>query len=217
MADTKLSALTECTSIGDTDELYINDSGTSKRTLWSTIKTALASVFHSGATGTAAYFPMLTSTTAGHLVPAVGVNIDAPGQISLSIVKYADPASDHTATGDVETVTVGESVAFPDLLFCKSDSKWWKADADAATTMPGMRMALETKDADAACVVLEKGYARDDSWAFTTGALIYASCTAGAYTMIQPSGTGDIVQAVGQAAATTKMKFNPSPVLVEIT
>lgn len=31
MADTKLSALTEATTLGDTDELYVNDSSTSKR------------------------------------------------------------------------------------------------------------------------------------------------------------------------------------------
>lgn len=217
MAGTKLSALTECTSIGDTDEFYINDSGTSKRTLWSTIKAALISLVHSGTTGTAAYIPVITTTTEGFLGKPTGILMDAAGRISLSIVKFDDPAADHTATGDMETVTVGETVAFPDLLFCKSDSKWWKADADASTTMPGMRMALESKNADEACIVLEKGYARDDSWSFTTGALIYASCTAGAYTTTAPSGTGDQVQVVGQAAAPTKLKFFPSPVLVEIS
>jgi hypothetical protein len=121
-------------------------------------------------------------------------------------------SSDHEATGLKESVTVGESVVFGDLLYMKSDGKWWKADADATTTMPGARLALETKAADATCSVLMIGNARDDTWAWTVGGLIYASTL----TQTAPSATGDQVQVVGIATHADKMSFNPSLVLVEV-
>jgi len=111
---------------------------------------------------------------------------------------------------------VGESVAFPFLLYQKSDGKWWKADADAATTMPGLRMALESKSADAYCLMLVMGRVRDDDWAWTVGGLIYASTSAGGLTQTAPSGTGDQVQIVGHAYHADKMVFDPSPVIAEV-
>ena len=41
MADTKLSALTAATTLDDADELYVNDSGTSKRITYANLKSAL--------------------------------------------------------------------------------------------------------------------------------------------------------------------------------
>jgi len=131
--------------------------------------------------------------------------------------EITDPAVDHTATGLTATETVGESVVFGNLLYMKSDGKWWKADADAAATMPGMRLALATASADATCETLLLGKARDDSWAWTVGGLIYASDTSGAITQTAPSGSGDQVQVVGYAYHADKMVFQPSPVLAEVS
>lgn len=128
-----------------------------------------------------------------------------------------EPASDHTAgAGITESVTVGEIVVFGDLLYLKSDGKWWKSDADTAATMPGLRMALEGKAADAACSVLVLGRVRDDSWNWTIGGVIYASTDAGVLTQTAPNGAGDQVQIVGYAYHADKMIFSPSPVLVEV-
>jgi hypothetical protein len=145
----------------------------------------------------------------GTYQPASATIIDA-------VTEIAEPASDVTATGLRESIIPGESVAFGNLLYLKSDGKFWKADADAAATMPGMRLALETKDADAACKVLVLGRARDDSWNWTVGGLIYASTTAGALTQTAPSGTGDQVQVVGIAYHADKIWFSPSMILGEI-
>jgi len=128
----------------------------------------------------------------------------------------AEPSADVTATGFQESVTVGEGVAFGQLLYLKSDGKWWLSDADAAATMPGMRMALATASADAACNVLVLGRARNDAWVWTVGGLIYASDTAGAITQTAVSGTGDHLQVVGIAYHADKMIFCPSPVLAEV-
>lgn len=139
-------------------------------------------------------------------------------QLGGIAITFNEPAADNAAGTQAifDSATVGESVAFPDLLYLKSDGKWWKADADAAATMPGLRLALETKSADAACRMLVHGRVRDDDWSWTVGGLIYASTDAGGFTQTAPSGSADMVQVVGIAYHANKMIFNPSMVMVEI-
>ena len=133
-------------------------------------------------------------------------------------VTFNEPAADNSAgTQSIfDSAIVGESVAFPNLLYLKSDGKWWKADADAAASMPGLRMALESKTADQACSMLVAGRVRDDDWNWTVGGMIYASTTTGALTQTAPSGSADIVQIVGIAYHADKIIFNPSMTFLEI-
>jgi len=134
-------------------------------------------------------------------------------------VTFNEPAADNSAGTQAifDSATVGESVAFPNLLYQKSDGKWWKADANAATSMPGMRMALETKSADETCSMLVMGRVRDDDWNWTVGGLIYASAAAvGGLVQTPPNGTGDQVQIAGYAYHVDKMVFDPSPVIAEV-
>jgi hypothetical protein len=96
------------------------------------------------------------------------------------------------------------------LLYLKSDGKWWKADANAAATMPGLRMALESKTADQTCSMLVGGRVRDDDWNWTVGGLIFASAAAvGGLTQTPPNGSTDVVQIVGVAYHADKMIFAP--------
>jgi len=140
----------------------------------------------------------------------------AQAELEIGGGAWTDPSADHTASGTTQSVTVGEAVVFGDLLYIKSDGKWWKADADAAATMPGLRMALASADADAACSTLVMGLVRDDTWDWTVGGIIYASATAGGLTQTAPSGSADIVQVVGVAYHADKMIFNPSMDMMEI-
>lgn len=72
MADSKISALTEATVLGDTDELLVNDSGTSKRVTVATVKDTMVGGFtaistkaiNGAATG---YFPLLGGTRGSSL------------------------------------------------------------------------------------------------------------------------------------------------------
>lgn len=126
------------------------------------------------------------------------------------------PTSDRTANGLKTTDTVGENVAFGDLLYMKSDGKYWKADADQASLMPGVVMALETILADAAGALLHKGYVRYDTWNWTPGDILHAGNTAGAIQQPAPSGSGDQVQIVGYAITADIIFFNPQLVMVEV-
>lgn len=140
-----------------------------------------------------------------------------PGS-SGGAVTFNEPAADNSAGTQAifDSATVGESVAFPNLLYLKSDGKWWLADADAAATMPGLRMALESKSADQTCSMLVAGRVRDDDWTWTVGGVIYASTTAGGYTQTAPNGTADIVQQVGIAYHADKIIFAPDMTQLEI-
>ena len=119
--------------------------------------------------------------------------------------------SDHTFSGLLDYQVVGESVAFGDLLYFNwTTKKWKKTDADAATTMPGLRIAVEPAEADQSCNMLVKGYIRDDTWNFT-GAMIYASTTAGGVTSTAPSAAGQQLQRVGiGGSANVILFFDPS-------
>lgn len=125
-------------------------------------------------------------------------------------------SSDHDGDGLMVSHTAGENLVFGDLVYKKSDGKWWKADADAAGTMPATGLAMATINAESSGKIMLQGYARDDSWGYTVGAILYADTTQGPPTETAPSGAGDQVQAVGIALSSTKIYLRPSLVLVEV-
>jgi hypothetical protein len=180
--------------------------------------------------------PELTHQTAGQIiyygasgVPAL-LGIGSANQVlsvsgglpSWQTISAADndldptPDTDHSVSGFTASMQVGEAVVFGDLLYMKSDGKLWKADADAATTMPGMYMAAATIGANGTGSVLIQGFARDDTWVWTVGGLVYASTTLGGMTQTAPSGTGDQVQVVGVATHADRIDFRPTPMLIEL-
>lgn len=127
-------------------------------------------------------------------------------------IKMGTPGlgTDHTATGITATMTAGENLVFGDACYIKSDGKLWKTDANAASTMPVVAMALATINAEAAGSVLMVGIARDDSWNWTVGGQVFASETAGALTQTAPTTSAAIVQAVGYALSADILLFKPS-------
>jgi hypothetical protein len=141
---------------------------------------------------------------------------DASTAYPVDIEMETAPSADTTAYGVKFQDTAGESLAFGNLVYRKSDSKLWKTDADASTTMPGIAMAIASINADASGFFIQQGFVRDDSWNWTVGGLIYASTTAGAITQTAPTGSGDQVQVIGVAWTADIMLFNPSMVLVEV-
>ena len=121
-------------------------------------------------------------------------------------------AADHSWFGDIELGVVGETVAFPNLLYWDiSEAKWKLADADAIATMGRLAIALGAGNSTDSVVILTRGYVRDDSWAWTaddTKKFIFASVTPGALSETAVSGTGDISQVVGYIVSATKIFFD---------
>ncbi len=143
------------------------------------------------------------------------VNADFVPAVGDTITLTAEPGSDLTATGIKIAMTAGENVDFGDICYVKSDGKMWKADASVIATGTGVFMALATIVADASGSFLHIGIARDDSWAWTVGAKLYLSLTAGAITETAPSATDEVIQFLGVATHADRMLFNPQLVQVE--
>lgn len=129
------------------------------------------------------------------------------------------PDTDHTANGPTTTTfNAGTTVAQSELCYMASDGEWALADADAESTGNGMlALALAAgTDGNPMKVALAGSFVRDDTWAWTVGAELYMSTTAGAMTETAPSATGDIVRPVGYAVTADVVYFNPSGSWVEI-
>ena len=125
------------------------------------------------------------------------------------------PSSDDTGSGLMSSVTVDtNSVGVGAALFMAADGNFDEADADAAATMPCMVLALETGTGTKK--VLHHGYIRNDDWAWTPGALLYVSDTAGTLTATAPAGSGDQVQVVGYATHADRIFFSPDLSTAEV-
>ena len=126
--------------------------------------------------------------------------------------------TDHFYSGEVDSQPVGESVVFGDLLYFNwTDKEWKKAIASAYATTPAERIALETKADGETCLLLIKGYIRDDS-AFDFGAsvIFLNDDTAGTCDDTAPAESGDQIQVVGTAKSADILFFNPSQDVGEI-
>lgn len=120
--------------------------------------------------------------------------------------------------GTIISFTAGEDLNLGNIVYFKSDSMVWKADADTVTTMPAIGIAASSVSANASVDILLNGVAHLDTLApnWTVGGLIYVSSTAGGFTQATVSGSGVQAQVVGLAIASDILLFNPSYVLVEL-
>lgn len=123
------------------------------------------------------------------------------------------PNTDHSANGpQANSLNAGETIAAMESVYLKSDGEWWLTDADDITKVEGMlAIALEAgTDGNALNVALPGSYVRDDTWAWTIGAPVYISATAGALTQTKPaSDNGDFVRQIGIAITADVIKFEP--------
>ena len=126
------------------------------------------------------------------------------------------PSADHKATGVVVSIASGESVTAFNAVYIRSDGEVAPADADAATSMPAIGVALESKSDGQATKILISGVLRDDTYNFTPGADLFIGTTAGEITATAPSGSGDTVQKIGVAltADSIYVNFNTTEVLL---
>jgi len=130
-------------------------------------------------------------------------------------------SSDETASGDIITVTFGESVVFGKLCYPDPTANEWMLalGTNAAVKHPALGVALESKGDGESGKLLLRGLIRSSTYfsAFALGDQLWLSDgTAGLWVNAQPSGSGDIVQYVGWVLAANYAYFNPSDVYIEI-
>lgn len=124
---------------------------------------------------------------------------------------------DHSATR-LDRVQYGESVVAGNVVYRKSDGKYWETDADAIATMPGIGIALASVAADGwgPMATGAGNYVRDDSWSWTVGALLYVSTTKAELTETPVVGNNDVSQPFAVAINATHIMLLPSLSMVEL-
>ena len=117
-------------------------------------------------------------------------------------------------------LTAGENLTITQAVYMKNDGKMWKAQANAAATMPCIALAAGTISANNNGVFLLIGFFREDTvFDFAAGDILYVNDTvAGALTTTAPADSGEQVQCAGKCFPNAHIVyFCPSPVLVEIS
>jgi len=125
-----------------------------------------------------------------------------------------EPAVDQTAQGPrTNDLNAGATISIMELVILDSSSKWQKTDANSAALYAGMlAMALEAGTNNNPMLVAFKGSViRNDAWAWTPGAVLYMSETAGAITATQPSTADVAIRVIGYALTDDCIYFDPSP------
>jgi hypothetical protein len=168
----------------------------------------------------------LTLVTPALGTPASGVVTNLTGTATAVTVGTAgvagnllitSPASSQLASGVIISGTAGENLIIDNAIYMSTGGKWFKAKADAGTTVPVQGISIGTANANASVNVLTVGFHRDDSWTWTAGGLLYLSpTTGGALTQTRPSTAGQQVQIVGYAVSATVIYFNPDYTYVEL-
>ncbi|PKO02090.1 MAG: hypothetical protein CVU43_09735 [Chloroflexi bacterium HGW-Chloroflexi-5] len=214
----------EMTSPADGDKVLVNDvseSTVGKKIKWITwenirawIKTWMNTLVETSG-------PTVLTTGAiadGEYLKRDGTSI-VGGTPELSIT--AAPASDHLASGVKIRLTAAATMAFGDVGYIASTEKVALIDADAIASMSGVVMCVDASiSADAEGNFLLIGIARDDTWNWTVGGLIYGTVTGtsgNTLSQTQPSGADDVIQILGVATHADRMLFNPSLIQIEHT
>lgn len=114
-----------------------------------------------------------------------------------------------TSSNLVVTATAGETVAAGNLVYLKAaDGRWWKTDADDATTINNVILGIAQGSGTAGNAVsggvLISGLDTNQS-GLAAGTTYYASNTAGAIA----SSAGTISKIVGVGRTSTNLYFNP--------
>lgn len=146
----------------------------------------------------------------------IGLEAAAGGD---TLLVTAAPGSDHTASGLTIVLTANEGQNFGDAVFINSTGKAQLGDADAIATASCVAMCTETVTADNTATYLLQGIARDDTWTWTVGGLIYLTVTGttgNTLSQTMPSGTNDVVQILGVATHADRMLFKPQLVQIEL-
>ncbi len=135
-----------------------------------------------------------------------------------NIKLIANLTSDQTCSGLTAVLQAGETIFRTQVCYVKDDGKLWRAQSNAAATMPAVAMACAAiLNADDWGEFLLIGFYREDSLlTFTLGDMLYVSDTvAGSFDNVLPD-AGDFVQVLGKCLHDIHtVYFNPSLELVK--
>ncbi len=113
---------------------------------------------------------------------------------------------------ETEQGTAGENLTGGDLVWYKSDSKWYRADADTSVSVEirNARLGIIPVSISSAATGTIVTRGQFTTSGLTSGSLYYMSQTTGAITATAPTAAGSIRRRLGNAKGTTVLVFNPS-------
>lgn len=130
---------------------------------------------------------------------------------ALDIIDYVDDQVGAVSVGTANVVlgTAGETITAGQLVYLKNDGKWWKTDADTASTVDGVQLGIAqgAGSADGAITggVMLHGLDTHQT-GLSAGTTYYAGNTAGAIA----SSAGTTEKAIGVARSATTIYFEPN-------
>lgn len=124
-----------------------------------------------------------------------------------------------SGTSLTDTITAGENLVENDLVYLKSDGKYWKADyLTTATCSTELRLVTDATitantSGESLIIGLKYGFT-----GLTAGELYYVGAD-GAICLYSdiPDTEGIIVRSIGTAKSTTELEFNPDETYIETT
>jgi hypothetical protein len=132
-----------------------------------------------------------------------------------SALALATPLDNNSSNGNsTSDFLSGATIAVMNLLNLNSSSQWVLANAtDIGASISLLGIALEAKAAAGSTikVALPGSIVKSNSWAWTPGALLFASVTPGAITATAPSSTDQVIRVIGYAMTATTIFFYPEP------
>ena len=140
---------------------------------------------------------------------AKNITLGINNRIALTLPTTDGNCSGHTTASFV----AGETVALGNVVFFKSDGKWWLTDSDAVVTCKGLiGIALTAGNAnDAITVALPNSFIHVDAWTWTAGDTLYVGdATAGTLQNAIPTGADCIIKVAGFAIDADTIYFAPS-------
>jgi hypothetical protein len=152
----------------------------------------------------------------GNVHVAGDLTVDGAIEVAENIEIQSDVSLNLSASGIQTYSTVdANAIGFGAALYLATDGNYEEADANAASTMPCVALALETgtgtKD------ILLQGYIRYNNWTWSIiGGPVYVSPTKGVLTQTIPTATGQQVQIVGYATKSNTIYFSPNLMLIEL-
>jgi hypothetical protein len=125
---------------------------------------------------------------------------------TTTTINYGNPSTlaNHTYSSGstIVTMTANVTIAVSRLVYITAISRVAYSDTSINVTCHTIGIAVTTATSAHTLTVLQKGYWRDNGWAFTPGAMLWLS-TSGNVTDTQPSTSGYEIVPVGVALTRT--------------
>jgi len=114
------------------------------------------------------------------------------------------------------SLIAGEDLVAGDVVYVKSDGKFWKTDASAEATAGPVLIGIVTTGAltgNSAVVQISGNYT---TVGLTVGSIYYLSIVGGQMTATAPSAVGEIVRPIGYATSSTNFVIKPDITYIEV-